>query len=314
VTRQQSLEPRDAPFLERCGQRSFDRRFIHAVYTLIIGISAHPILLRYAVHERIRPLSWTSVSPAPGPACGFSATPSLLAQLTLDGTFTDRELSPAARLAQIAEQTVRDILVDRPDIRLTDVNVLQMPVGPVVVVSIQSAREPIPPRIGRAEKTIPERTGDPNVVLLVRTVVSSDITSTGRVLLGQAHFGVSSEQDAVMARTLEESTRKQIRALHNIIPNSVDAAPSGEGWEVRAEVVGATVPSPDDIAAIEQTLTREIGAPVTLSVLARAEVVVTGTRYESVQERVEAEIRRRQEAAAGTAAPAQPAGSLPQSP
>jgi hypothetical protein len=192
VTRQQSLEPRDAPFLERCGQRSFDRRFIHAVYTLIIGISAHPILLRYAVHERIRPLSWTSVSPAPGPACGFSATPSLLAQLTLDGTFTDRELSPAARLAQIAEQTVRDILVDRPDIRLTDVNVLQMPVGPVVVVSIQSAREPIPPRIGRAEKTIPERTGDPNVVLLVRTVVSSDITSTGRVLLGQAHFGVSS--------------------------------------------------------------------------------------------------------------------------
>jgi uncharacterized hydrophobic protein (TIGR00271 family) len=238
----------------------------------------------------------------------------LLAQLTLDGTFTDRELSPAARLAQIAEQTVRDILVDRPDILLQDVNVLQMPVGPVVVVSIQSARDPIPPQIGRAEKAIRERTSDPSVVLLVRTVVSSDITSTGRVLLGQAHFGVSSEQDAVVARTLEESTRKHIGALRNIIPNSVDAARSGEGWEVRAEVVGATVPSPDEIAAIEQTLTSEITAPVTLSVWARAEVVVTGRRYESVQGRVEADLRRRREAAAGTAGTEQPAGSLPPSP
>ncbi len=79
---------------------------------------------------------------------------------------------------------------------------------------------------------------------------------------------------------------------------------------MRAEVVGAAVPSPDEIAAIEQTLTSEIAAPVMPSVWARAEVVVTETRYESLQERVEAELRRRREAAAGTAETEQPAGSL----
>jgi uncharacterized hydrophobic protein (TIGR00271 family) len=225
---------------------------------------------------------------------GARGSANLLPQLNLDGSITNQELSPAARLAQIAEQTVRDILVDRPDILLQDVNLLQMPVGPVVVVSIESARDPIPLEIGKAEKAIRERTGNPNVVLLVRTVASSDITSTGRVLLGQAHFGVSSEQDAAVAHRLEESTRQQVRALRNIIPTSVDAARAEEGWEVRAEVVGATVPSPLEIASIEQTLTNEIGAPVTLSVLARTEVVVTATRYESVQERVGDTLRRQQ--------------------
>jgi len=238
----------------------------------------------------------------------------LLPERTLDGKFTHRDLSPAARLAQIAEQTVRDILVDRPDIMLDDVNVLQMPVGPVVLVSIKSARNPIGLEVTRAEAAIRRRTGDPTVRLLVRTIELSDVTSTGRVLLGQAHLGITSEQDAVVAHALEDSTRKRIGKLHNIFADNVDAARTDVGWEVRAEVVGATVPSPAEIAAIERELAIQVAAPVSLSVWARTDVVVTGTRYESVHERIEAAVRSRSEAAAGAGKVEHPAESQPPSP
>jgi hypothetical protein len=129
------------------------------------------------------------------------------------------------------------------------------------------------------------------------------------VLLGQAHFGVVSEQDAATAHALEESARKHIGTLRNTFATSVDAARAGEGWEVRAEVVGATVPAPAEIAEIERKLASEVAAPVTLSAWARTEVVVSGAGYQSVQERIESAIRRQLEASRGTKEAQTPAGA-----
>jgi uncharacterized hydrophobic protein (TIGR00271 family) len=205
----------------------------------------------------------------------------LLAERTLDGDFGGKALSPAARTIRIAEQEVRDILVDRPDIVLGDVNLVQMPIGPVLVVSIQSSREPNLSAIANAERKIRDRTGNPRLQLLVRNVESSDLTSKGRVLLGAAHFGTTNPTDAATASRLEDAVRARISALRGLSARSVDAAREADGWEVRAEVVGPTIPSPGETEAIERALAREIGAPVALTIWARAEVIVTSQRYES---------------------------------
>ena len=236
---------------------------------------------------------------------------SLLAQRTLDGSFTNETLSPTAQVARIAEQAVRDILADRPNFLLDDVNVLQMPSGHVVVVSLQGSRDPVPLEVGRAERQIRERTGDPTLRLLVRTTESSDVTSKGRVLFGQSHFGVWSEEDAARARDLEGAVRQRISALRDLFPTSVDAVRAADGWRVRAEVAGPTIPSPAEIAAMEKALTEEMSHPVSLTLMARAEVVVTGDRYESVQQRLEAELVRSAGASDGAADPTDPDSTLP---
>jgi len=237
-------------------------------------------------------------------------TASLLAQRTLDGRFTELELSPTALVARIAEQAVRDILVDRPNFLLDDVNVLRLPTGLVVVVSLQGSRDPVPSEITLAEKMIRERTGHPELRLLVRTTESSDVTSKGRVLFGQSHFGVWSQEDTAAAARVEQTVRRHIAALRDLIAVSVDAIPVGEGWKVRADVVGPTIPSPGEIAALEKAVSAEVKQPVTLTLMARAEVVVTGKRYESVQERIERQLAA---AASGSSeVPADAAAGVPE--
>jgi hypothetical protein len=69
---------------------------------------------------------------------------------------------------------------------------------------------------------------------------------------------------------------------------NLDAAKSEAGWAVRAEVVGPRVPSPAEVRTLETTLQKLAGQPVTVSLWARTEVVVTGQHYTSVKEYAEA--------------------------
>ena len=119
-----------------------------------------------------------------------------------------------------------------------------------------------------------------------------DISSKGRILLGQAHFGEPSAEEATLRETIEQAAQTGIEQIPNLFVINIDAATSEAGWAVRAEVVGPRVPSPAEVRTLETTLQKLAGQPVMVSLWARTEVVVTGQRYSSVKEQAEAAANR----------------------
>jgi uncharacterized hydrophobic protein (TIGR00271 family) len=216
------------------------------------------------------------------------AATSLLAGRNLDGKFTADAIAPEAQILQAAEQVTREILINFPQVTLNDIELVTLPTGPVIVVSVQMPRAPLPVGIQRLEKLLQERVGDPRTRLVVRVVNSVDISSKGRILLGQAHFGEQPAEEVALQETLEQAAQAGIERIPNLFVINIDAAKSEAGWAVRAEVVGPRVPSPAEVRTLETTLQKLAGQSVTVSLWARTEVVVTGQRYSSVKEQAEA--------------------------
>ena len=210
---------------------------------------------------------------------------SLHVEQTLDGDFDREDLSPDAQVIQVGEQAVRDLLVNRPDIILRDVSLAQMPIGPVLIVSIQSSREPSPKGLARTQELIRRRTGNDEVVLVVRTVESTDMTPQGRVLFGAAHFAKLSEDERARANEIRRALHSEIEASGDYFAPSIDAVQEGDGWAARAEVVGPSILSPAQVARIETAVGTKVAEKVSLEVLASTNVVVTKAGYDSVHDR-----------------------------
>jgi hypothetical protein len=217
---------------------------------------------------------------------------SLLTGRNLDGKFTTEAIAPEARTLQSAEQFVREILINFPEVTLNDIELVTLPSGPVLVVSVQMPRTPLPVGIQQLEKLLQERVGDPRTRLVIRVINSVDISSKGRILLGQAHFGEQPAEEVALQETLEQAAQAGIERIPNLFVINVDAAKSEAGWGVRAEVVGPRAPAPAEVRTIEATLQKLAGQPVSVSLWARTEVVVTGQRYTSVKDYTETVSRK----------------------
>jgi uncharacterized hydrophobic protein (TIGR00271 family) len=204
--------------------------------------------------------------------------------LSLNGKVTTAPVSPDMRLLQQAEQVAREVVATRPNIVLKDVELVTLPTGPVLVVSIESSRPPSPSRIARFEALMRERLGEKGVRVIVRVGESVDITSKGRVLFGEAHFGAASAAEVEQQRRVEDAVRTSLESLPNTFVTAIDAVHRESDWAVRAEVVAPHVLAPTDVHSTEERAAKVIGEPVDLEVRARADVLVTGKQYQAVGE------------------------------
>ena len=202
--------------------------------------------------------------------------------LSLNGKVTTAPVSPDMRLLQQAEQVAREVVATRPEIVLKDIELVNLATGPVLVVSIESARAPSPTRIASFETLLRERLGEQNVRVIIRAAESVDITSKGRVLFGEAHFGAASADEAQRQRKVEETVLANLENLPNTFITAIDAVRRESGWAVRAEVVSPRVLSPNEVHSIEERTAKAIGESVDLSVRARTDVLVTGKQYQAV--------------------------------
>jgi uncharacterized hydrophobic protein (TIGR00271 family) len=202
--------------------------------------------------------------------------------LSLNGKVTTAPVSPDMRLLQQAEQVAREVVATRPDIVLKDVDLVNLPTGPVLIASIDSARAPNPEQIARVEALLKERLGEEQVRVIVRVAESVDITSKGRILFGEAHFGATSEDEARRRRETEETVRANLQGIPSTFVTAIDAIHGESGWAVRAEVVGPRVLTPEEVHGVEERAAKAIGAPVDLAVRARTDVLVTREKYRPV--------------------------------
>jgi len=203
--------------------------------------------------------------------------------LSLNGRVTEEPLVPQMQLVQQAEQVAREVVATRPDIVLKDIELVEFSSGPVLVISIESPRSPSPANVARFEALLRERLGETRVRVVVRTAASVDVTSKGRILLGEAHFGDLSPDEVRQRETVEGAIRDRLQGLPNVFVTAVDAFRQDSGWVVRADVVAPRVPAPGEILGVEQSAAKVIGEPVELTVRATTEIVVTGTQYRTAE-------------------------------
>jgi uncharacterized hydrophobic protein (TIGR00271 family) len=235
-------------------------------------------------------------------------------KLDMNGRFSTGETTEQARITETAEQVLRQLLSERQAFTLLEVNLYSLPSGRLIVASVQGARMPVPVEVAFAEDLIRKRIGDERLTLVARSLVTSDVTARGRILLGQAHFDTLTPEQASQQAILQEEGRKGLELLGNAFVTSIDAAPLAEGWEVRAQVASPGVPTPKAVAQIEKALAGRAGTPVWLSVWATNELVVFGDRYDSIQNYAEAQARRRIAARTQGAASNPPADAAPSEP
>ncbi len=207
---------------------------------------------------------------------------SLRPYLSLNGRVVEAPLAPEMRLLQQAEQLAREVAATRPEIALLDTDLIQAPSGPVVVVSIETPRDPSPDGVSDFEAQLRARLDDPSVRVVVRRVDSNDTTSKGRILYGAAHFSAESDEQRARRKAVEDEVRARLEAVPQLFVTAIDAVTAGRGWSVRAEALAARMPTPAEIRNAEEKSEAVLGEPVAVSLLARVELVVTGARYEGI--------------------------------
>lgn len=199
--------------------------------------------------------------------------------LGLRDNISPEPISRETRLLVQAEQFAREIAETRPDLMLTDVELYNLPTGPVLIFSILNARQPSSESVSRFEKLLTERLAGEKVRVIVRTMESNDMTSKGRILFGGAHFGERTEQEKTKQKLVEDTIANGLQSLPDVFVTAVDAIQDELGWQVRTEVVAPRALAPADIARVESAARTAAGAPVEVSARMVADLIVTGSGY-----------------------------------
>jgi hypothetical protein len=199
----------------------------------------------------------------------------------LNGEFIARDLPTQIARFQLAEQTLREILEEHPGMSLSEVDLIDLETGPVLLATIKGPRKLKPSMVADFEQRIQRRLLDYQVRLLVRSEVLSGISSKGPVLLGVAHFNRYSSKELEEQFRLEEAARAELQKTPNLVVIGLDAVQEREGWRILAETVGANVITPQQVRAVQNRLSASFKLPVQLHLIYRTDVMIDAERYYS---------------------------------
>jgi uncharacterized hydrophobic protein (TIGR00271 family) len=192
------------------------------------------------------------------------------------------ESDPTTLLLQEAEQVAREVATSRPEFVLKDVELLTLASGPVVIFSIENARDPSPTLVASFERILRERLRRTDVRVVARTVDSRDITSKGRILFGEAHFLEQSAEESAEQKKVEDAVRQSLEAVPNTFVTAVDAVRRSGGWVVRVEASAPRALFPEEVKAAEQRSSASVVSAVSISVRTKSDLTVTSSGYEAL--------------------------------
>ena len=213
----------------------------------------------------------------------------------LDGEFISTNLNPRIKRLQIAEQVLRERFEEYRGLHLNldNLDLVDLPHSAILIASIQSSRPLTPLEVERLEMAIQKRLADKQIRLLIRTDDLVDVSSKGRILYGRAHFGNLSAEDKIAREDLERNVKTEITRFKDMFATNVDAVKRGEGWSVRAEVVGARVFRPSEVKLIEKRVSKATDKEVSLHLWCRVELMVNRNHFISIEDFTKEQVEKR---------------------
>ena len=213
----------------------------------------------------------------------------------LDGEFISTNLNPKIKRLQISEQVLREMFEEYQGLHmeLGNLDLVDLPHTAILIASIQSSRTLTPLEVERFEMAIQKRLDDKQLRLLIRSDDLVDVSSKGRILYGRAHFGNLSVRDEVTRKDMERNVKTEIMRFKDMFATNVDAVKRGEGWSVRAEVVGPRVFRPSEVKLIEKKVSKATGIAVTLHLWCRVELMVDRNHFISIEDFTKKQVTKR---------------------
>lgn len=212
---------------------------------------------------------------------GAAGSTNIRPYLNLDGKVSHVQLTLPMTLLQQAEQIAREALAGQDHVHLDDISLVELDSGPVLVMAIQSPRQPSAERVEDFQKFLQERLQISNIRVGIRRVSTSEVSAKGPVILGAAHYGGLDEGQRQIQAQIESLLTRLIMDKPHFYVQAIDAAPAGGAWVVRGLVAGANVLSPADIKALQDAVERELNQQVDLKILSRVELEVGEEGYQS---------------------------------
>jgi hypothetical protein len=176
---------------------------------------------------------------------------------------------------------VSEALAGQDHVHLDDISLVELDSGPVLVMAIQSPRQPSAERVEDFQKFLQERLQISNIRVGIRRVSTSEVSAKGPVILGAAHYGGLDEGQRQIQAQIESLLTRLIMDKPHFYVQAIDAAPAGGAWVVRGLVAGANVLSPADIKALQDAVERELNQQLDLKILSRVELEVGEEGYQS---------------------------------
>jgi len=189
----------------------------------------------------------------------------------LDGIAVGRPVHPDVRVVRVAEQTLREALKGLPDLWMIDVDLTHTENRPVIIATVQSHRAFVAEEVKSIEDAINQRLNGPIIRLIMRCQIPYDVTSRGRILLGDRLFDPENADEQKMLRFIHRS----VANLGNLFVTNMDGVRRGDYWEVYAEIQGERVVTRSEVKQVEEEVSAALKYPVKLRAWSRAELVVT---------------------------------------
>jgi hypothetical protein len=208
---------------------------------------------------------------------------------TLDGDFVSDKLDADMVSLQLAEQALWEVFVNRPQIRLLNVDIKHIDNDMVVLAAIQSQRNLVPTEVKQIEEVVRKRLTHPRVKLVIRCQVAKDMTSNGRILYGGSHFG----QQPKGVDVVTQEMRNILTHMAEFHVTSLDTIWTGDHWSVRAEIYGPRVITSSEVEAAQKHVALLVGKPVKLTALSKAELLVMDNRCMAEEEFTIEETKKR---------------------
>ena len=199
---------------------------------------------------------------------------------TLNGEFISNKMDEDMVTLHQADQALWEIFANRPLIRLLDVDIEHIAGEMTILASVQSQRNLVPTETRQIEEVLQRRLGKPAMKLVIRCQVATDMTSKGRIMYSDAHFGSPPKGADVVDREM----RKALKKYGKFKVTNLDTIWTGKHWSVMAEIYGHRVITIDEVEATQRHVGSRVGKPVKLNALSKSELMVMDNRSMAEEE------------------------------
>ena len=202
----------------------------------------------------------------------------------LDGIFLRDQMTSQELKIRTAERIFREKFHRHPGLKLIDVEVGQVPRGPVIVATVEGVRDLDKEEIREMEELIRERLQDPHIHLIVQSTRKNIFDRRGHIAYGWTHLGpLTPEKERIMDR-IDSAVNEKFNDYPSLFPYSVHYRFSEDFLHVVIDAGGIRIMTPGELALLEKAISEKAGLEVKVSIRFRAETVITGDGYSSFRE------------------------------
>lgn len=201
------------------------------------------------------------------------------AKPNLEGKLIRFDLPEEQQVEQMAEQVLREKLIEDQGFDLVEVRYGKTHGQPIIFAHVDSIRALSHEEIRELRDGIRERTGEPSLLLAVLNYKVEMMGGGERALWDWTNYGKVLQKDEELLHEIRQIVHQAVEQIPQMFPIGIHFRAVGKPWRILVEVVGPRAPTPSEVAEIQNTVSKRAPRPIEVSIWFRSDPVVTSEGY-----------------------------------